>query len=132
LERGDSGLAAVLERHAQMLMAQLPRLSDDIARVRTMIQEELKGGDPSLDHVARKLGNSRRALQRRLAAENLTYAQVLDEVRSTMGRAYLGQRELSIAEVAYLLGFSEQSSFTRAFKRWTGMSPVEFRRASKT
>ncbi len=130
IERGDSGLAAVLERHAQMLLAQLPRVSDEIARVRAAIRGELEGGDPRLDHVARKLGTSRRSLQRRLADENLTYAQVLDDVRSTMARAYLAQRELSIIEVAYLLGFSEQSSFTRAFRRWTGASPAEFRRAS--
>lgn len=130
LERGDSGLVAVLERHAQMLLAQLPRVSDAIGQLRATIQRELEGGDPSLDNVARQLGTSRRSLQRRLADESLTYAQVLDEVRSTMARAYLSQRELSIAEVAYLLGFSEQSSFTRAFRRWTGTSPAEFRRAS--
>jgi AraC-like DNA-binding protein len=132
VERGDSGLAAVLERHAQMLIAQLPQVPDAIASVRAMIQDQLKGGDPSLNNVARKLGTSRRSLQRRLAEENLTYAEVLDEVRSTMARAYLGQPELSIAEVGYLLGFSEQSSFTRAFRRWTGASPIEFRRASTT
>lgn len=132
LERGDSGLAAVLERHAQMLLAQLPQVSDEIGRVRAMIRDELTGGDPSLGNVARKLGTSRRSLQRRLADENLSYAQVLDDVRSSMARAYLGQRELSVAEVAYLLGFSEQSSFTRAFRRWTGVSPAEFRRASTT
>ena len=130
VQRSDSGLTEVLERHAQMLMAQLPRVSDAIARVRAAIQDQLKGGDPSLDNVARSLGTSRRSLQRRLADENLTYARVLDDVRSTMARAYLGQRELSIAEVAYLLGFAEQSSFTRAFRRWTGVSPAEFRRAA--
>jgi AraC-like DNA-binding protein len=130
LQRGDSGLAAILERHAQMLLAELPKVSDDIEQVRAMIREQLEGGDPSLDSVARKLGMSRRSLQRRLTAENVTYAQVLDDVRSTMARAYLGQRDLSIAEIAYLLGFSEQSSFTRAFRRWTAVSPAEFRRAS--
>jgi AraC-like DNA-binding protein len=130
--RGDSGLAAVLEKHAQMLIAELPQVSDSIGEVRAMIRDQLKGGDPSLNNVARKLGTSRRSLQRRLADENLTYAQVLDDVRSTMARAYLGQRALSIAEVGYLLGFSEQSSFTRAFRRWTGASPIEFRRASTT
>lgn len=131
LDRPDSGLAAVLEQHARMLLAQLPRVSDEVERVRAAIRAELRGGDPGLDHVARKLGTSRRSLQRRLADEQLTYAEVLDDVRSTMARAYLAQRALSIAEVAYLLGFSEQSSFTRAFRRWTGTSPAEFRRASQ-
>jgi AraC-like DNA-binding protein len=130
LERGDSGLAEVLERHARMLMDQLPRVSDAVGQVRAAIHDELEGGDPSLDNVARKLGTGRRSLQRRLADEGLTYAEVLDDVRGAMARAYLGQRGLSIAEVAYLLGFSEQSSFTRAFRRWTGTSPAEFRRAS--
>jgi AraC-like DNA-binding protein len=129
--RDDSGLAAVLERHAQMLMAEVPRASDAIERVRATIRQQLAGGDPSLDSVARALGTSRRSLQRRLATEDLTYAQVLDDVRSTMARAYLAEREVSIAEVAYLLGFSEQSSFTRAFRRWTGVAPAEFRRASR-
>jgi AraC-like DNA-binding protein len=130
IDRGDSGLAAVLERHAQMLIAQLPRVSEPVGRVRATIQAQLKGGDPSLANVARSLGTSSRSLQRMLAAEQLTYARVLDDVRSTMARAYLSERVLSIAEVAYLLGFSEQSSFTRAFKRWTGASPAEFRRSS--
>jgi len=132
LQRGDSGLAAVLERHAQMLLAALPQVSDAVGQVRAAIYDELKGGDPSLDHVARRLGCSRRSLQRRLADQGLTYAVVLDEVRSTTARAYLGQRDLSIAEVGYLLGFSEQSSFTRAFRRWTGTTPAEYRRARST
>jgi AraC-like DNA-binding protein len=133
LERADSGLAAVLERHAQMLMAELPQVSPAIARVRTTIQDQLAGGDePNLDRVARVLATSRRSLQRQLAGESLTFAQVVDDVRSTLARAYLGRRELSIAEVAYLLAFSEQSSFTRAFRRWTGMTPVEFRRTGST
>lgn len=130
IARGDSGLAEVLERHARMLMDRLPRVSDAIARVRDAIRAELEGGEPSLERIARRLGTSRRSLQRRLADEDLTYARVLDDVRSTMARAYLGQRELSIAEVAYLLGFSEQSSFTRAFRRWTGVSPAEYRRTA--
>jgi AraC-like DNA-binding protein len=115
-----------------MLLAELPRVSEMIGQLRAAIYAELKGGDPSLGHVARKLGTSRRSLQRKLADEGLTYALVLDDVRSTIARAYLGQRELSIAEIAYLLGFAEQSSLTRAFRRWTGMSPAEFRRASSS
>ncbi len=126
--RGDTGLGQVLERHARMLVDQLPRVSAAVDRIRDAIRDELRGGDPSLDHVAKQLGTSRRSLQRRLADDGLTYAQVLDEIRSTMARAYLAQRELSIAEIAYLLGFSEQSSFTRAFRRWTGAAPAEFRR----
>jgi len=127
--RGDSGLAAVLERHADMLMAQLPSVSAELARVRTTIRAELEHGEPSLDVVARKLGTSRRSLQRKLAAENLTYAEVVDDVRASLARAYLVRPELSIAEVAYLLGFAEQSSFTRAFRRWTGVAPAAFRRS---
>jgi AraC-like DNA-binding protein len=129
--RGDSGLAAVLERHAQMLMSELPRAGDAIGQVRAAIQRELGGGDPSLGRVARALGTSRRALQRRLASEGVMFNDLLDEVRSAVARSHLARRELSVAEVGYLIGFAEQSSFSRAFKRWTGSSPADFRRTAE-
>lgn len=129
--RGDSGLAAVLERHAQMLMSELPRAGDAIGQVRAAIHRELGGGDPSLDRVARALGASGRALQRRLAGEGVMFNDLLDDVRSAVARSHLTRRELSIAEIGHLLGFAEQSSFSRAFKRWTGSSPAEFRRTAE-
>ncbi len=71
---------------------------------------------------------SPRTLQRRLAEEGTTFNSVVDEVRHHSAKLRLADGALTLAEVGYLVGFEEQSSFTRAFKRWTGVSPREYRR----
>jgi AraC-like DNA-binding protein len=71
---------------------------------------------------------SPRTLQRRLRDHGLCYADLLDSTRASAAKNYLSDRGISVAEVAYLLGFSEQSSFNHAFKRWTGQAPNEFRK----
>ena len=76
----------------------------------------------------RRAGDRPRTLQRRLREHGLSYADLLDTTRASAAKTYLGDREISVAEVAYLLGFAEQSSFTHAFKRWTGKAPNEFRK----
>jgi AraC-like DNA-binding protein len=73
------------------------------------------------------MGVSERTLQRRLGEEETNYATVLSEVRQSTAEKYLRKPDVSLSEVAWLLGFAEQSSFTRAFKRWTGQSPGAFR-----
>ncbi len=78
--------------------------------------------------MARRLGQSRRSLQRRLGEAGTTFARLVAEVRRQRAEAFLSGRDVSVAEVSWLLGFSEQSAFTRAFRRWTGRSPTEYRR----
>jgi AraC-like DNA-binding protein len=73
---------------------------------------------------------SPRTLQRRLADEGMLFNDLLDELRLRAAKTYLAQRDIAGAEVAYLLGFAEQSSFNHAFKRWTGRTPTEFRRSA--
>jgi AraC-like DNA-binding protein len=90
----------------------------------------LRDGEPSIEHLAPRLGVSVRSLQRRLREAGTSYKQVLDQVRHDLALRYLTAGELSIGEVAFLLGFSEPSAFHRAFKRWTGSTPGEFRRQS--
>lgn len=123
----DGGLSELLEQHAKMLLDKLPEGTTAVAQVQEAIRKQLRGGDPNLDNVARALGMSSRTLQRRLKDEGLSYATVLDETRANVARSYLDQPEFSLAEVGYLLGFADQSSFTRAFKRWTGSTPGTFR-----
>ena len=72
-------------------------------------------------------GSPALTLYRRLKDEGVTFAEVHDDLRQRMARDYLDARKVSVNETAYLLGFSEASSFVRAFKRWTGMSPTAFR-----
>jgi AraC-like DNA-binding protein len=68
-----------------------------------------------------------RTLQRRLRAEKTGYKQILDDVRRELAVDYVSEPDLSIKEITYMLGFSEPSNFTRAFKRWTGTSPNAYR-----
>ena len=70
---------------------------------------------------------SERTLHRRLAAEGTSFQRLLDDTRRELAQHYLGQRNLSLADIAYLLGFSDQSSFFRAARRWFGSSPRDYR-----
>lgn len=125
----DPALFAVLDAHARMLLDRLPPPAPDIvARVRSTIEQELRGGNPRLESIARQLAMSPRTLQRRLADEGVLFNDLLDDRRLKAAKTYLAQRDVAGAEVAYLLGFAEQSSFNHAFKRWTGRTPTEYRR----
>lgn len=128
---GDPELFAILDAHAKMLLGRLPDDASHAGRVREAIGRELRGGDPGLVSIARRLAMSPRTLQRRLSDEGVVFNDVLDEMRWAAARSYLSQGDIAATEVAYLLGFSSQSSFNRAFKRWSGRTPSEFRRANR-
>jgi AraC-like DNA-binding protein len=87
----------------------------------------LPDGEPTRETVATGLHISSRSLQRRLQDEGTTFHDVLDDVRSNLAERYLGNERISLADVANLLGFSDQSSFTRAANRWFGTSPSKKR-----
>ena len=124
----DPALFSVLETHAKMLLERVPDPDDIVSRVRTAIEAELRGGDPSLESIARTLAMSARTLQRRLRDHGVLFNDVLDELRFRAAKSYLAQKDVAGTEVAYLLGFAEQSSLNRAFRRWAGQTPTEFRR----
>lgn len=125
----DARLFAALDEHAGALLAGTPAGSDDAGRRRAAIAEELPGRGPSLASVARRLRTSSRTLQRRLEAAGTSFAAQVDQVRRERAEAFLRAPDVSIAEVSWLLGFAEQSAFTRAFRRWTGATPTAWRRA---
>jgi AraC-like DNA-binding protein len=125
----DAGLYAYLERHAESLQARLAGSASLAGRVRELLAARLRQGEPDQGAIARALAQSERTLQRRLADEGVSFAGLLDEVRADLGRMYLADRQLAIFEVAFLLGYSEPSPFNRAFRRWTGQSPSEFRQS---
>lgn len=128
--RADPDLFGVLADHARLLGERVPSEPPEVVEVRRAIVDQLKGGDPSLEQVAKKLAMSPRTLQRRLHEHGLRYAELLDSTRAAAAKSYLRDRQISMAEVAYLLGFAEQSSFNRAFKRWTGKAPNEYRKTA--
>jgi AraC-like DNA-binding protein len=130
VKSADATLGILIDRYAEEMLGRLPAAGDIVERVRKVITEVLRDGEPSIESLAPRLGLSVRSLQRRLREAGTTYKQVLDQVRHDLALRYLGAGEMSIGEVAYLLGFSEASAFHRAFKRWTGSTPGEFRRQS--
>jgi AraC-like DNA-binding protein len=129
LVKADPALCAVLDRHAESLLAQFPRQDSFTSRVRQAVCEALNDGEPRLEDISRKLGISTRTFQRKLREEGTCYQDLLDDTRLNLSRRYLQEPELAICEVAYILGFSEPSAFYRAFRRWTGITPKEFRQS---
>jgi len=89
-----------------------------------------RGEKPMLDAVARELAVSTRHLQNKLKEEGSTYRAILDQLRKEIALEYLSKPEVTIYDVAFLLGFSEQSAFNHAFKRWTGSIPTEYQNGS--
>jgi len=83
-----------------------------------------------LAEVARRLAMSTRTLSRKLHDEGTTFAKILDALRAALARRYLADRDLTVSEIAWLLGYQEVSSLTHAFKRWSGMTPRQFRSAT--
>jgi len=124
-------LLSVLEAHASGLLATLPRDPPIVRKVRDVLKARLGEEALSLRQVARELGTSGRALQRALAEVDSSYSHVLAETRMNGARTMLADRDLSIAEIALRLGFSEQSAFTRAYKRWSGVPPAKMRPARR-
>jgi AraC-like DNA-binding protein len=113
----------VLREHADKLLARLESSKSARGSVERELEVNMHDGDVRMTTVARKLGLSRATLFRRLKAEGVTFEQVLDETRHRLAVRYLSDDGLSVGRTSALLGFSEQAAFSRAFKRWTGVSP---------
>jgi AraC-like DNA-binding protein len=115
------------ERRADNLLMRL-RAHDRIAKeISTHVLELLQTGSPGIEDVARRMNCSGRTLQRRLAERNLNYQMLLDNIRKDMAIELLSTTELPITQIATRTGFADDSTFHRAFKRWTGASPGAFR-----
>lgn len=120
------------QHHDQIVRSYLEKLDrDDIVnRVRTQIVRGLGAERFSRDDIARHLHVSTSTLQAKLARRGTSFQALLDGTRHELALGYMGQSRLSITEIAFMLGFSDLSNFIRAFKRWTGKSPTEFKKAS--
>ena len=131
LGHGDPALRQLLEQQAQTLLAVLPKAGDFELRLRQAIVKAIEDGQPNLDQVARTLALSRRTLHRRLQDRGLEFRALLQSARLQLARQYLQQRRLTLTEIALLLGYSEQSAFSRAFRHWSGESPRQYQRRSR-
>jgi AraC-like DNA-binding protein len=127
LRRRDPVLRRVLETQANEILTRLPPRMGIALEVQRTLASRVAGGDARIDTIARHLGMSARSLQRRLSAEGVTYLALVEETRKEAARRYVAGSTLSLAEIAYLVGYSEPASFHRAFKRWYGATPEGFR-----
>lgn len=123
----DANLNQILRAHLDRTLADLPTAHSLIERTRQLIRRELPRGRATAPLIARELSMSRRTLCRRLETEHTTFTTLLDEVRHTLALEHVGQGQLALSEIAFLLGFAQTAGFHRAFKRWTGQTPAEYR-----
>jgi AraC-like DNA-binding protein len=113
----DEWMEELLQRYDKDLMS---------TSVKSYILEHLLLGKVELEQVAEHLNMGLRTLQRKLKAEGKNFNELLDECRHHLATKLVAERKLPLIEVAFMLGFADQSSFTRAFKRWTGISPTRY------
>ncbi len=99
-----------------------------VSQVKSVILEQLSCGKVTEEDVSGLLNMSKRKLQLKLADEGVRFKSLLDDIRSNLAKEYLKEQNLCLSEIAFLLGFSEVSSFSRAFKRWTGVSPGQYKK----
>jgi AraC-like DNA-binding protein len=124
---GDVAVSDFLTAHLESEIGSLENDRSLRAALLRRLTPALSNGVPQASDLARDMGMSERTLYRRLAEEGLTFRDVLTEAQSSLAQDLLRGSGNSIAEIAFLTGFSEQSSFSRAFKRWVGQAPAQFR-----
>ncbi len=130
LPQADAELRALMEARAQRQATELGLHSEPfIAELRRQIAARIPDQVPNMRGVAQALNISSHTLQRRLAQRGSNFKQELDTVRQDLARNWLLAPDISLIEIAFLLGFSQQSAFNRAFKRWCGLSPQAYRQS---
>jgi AraC-like DNA-binding protein len=129
LAQADPALRARMEERAAKLAAERSASDQLISRVRDLVVRDIRDAVPEFEAVAKALELSPRVLKNRLAERNTSYTKIVDDTRRHLALGYIADASLTLVDVAYLCGFSEQSAFNRAFKRWTGVPPGNYRRA---
>jgi AraC-like DNA-binding protein len=124
----NAGWGQVLAQPIRHLFEENSTSSDFIIALRKTLLRLLPSGDMGVDKVAAALNISRRTLQRRLAEQGTQFLQILQELRAELAQQYLADERLSITDIAFLLGYMDQSSFSAAFRGWYGLSPRDFRK----
>lgn len=123
----------LLDLHERFASEQVARLEkkDIVGQVERIVAELLDSGEVTLDAVAERLEMKPRTLRTRLTEADTSFNQVLADFRYRLARQLLATTDESIDEIVYLTGFSEPSTFYRAFKRWSGMTPIEYRKTAQ-
>jgi AraC-like DNA-binding protein len=129
LRQPDPTLLKLMEEQVDAAMAQLPEAGDLAEMTRRVIAHMAPHGMPELEQVAQALQLTPRIYYRRLAEQGLNFRELREAALQQVAELHLRDARLTLSEVGSLLGYSEQSAFSRAFKRWTGVSPLQWRQA---
>ncbi|MFK7842822.1 MAG: AraC family transcriptional regulator ligand-binding domain-containing protein [Sphingorhabdus sp.] len=124
---GDETIAQFFDQHLEQELAKLAEPESLEKRVRLAVAKMLSEGLPTLSLIASSLGMNARTLQRRLSDQEQSFQNLVDQARRELAQQLLRETDYSLAEIAFLTGFAEQSGFTRAFKRWSGKTPRSYR-----
>lgn len=125
---GDEGISRYLLSHLDAELSEIARDATLVGRAKNAIAQALSEGAPKMADIARGLGLSARSLHRRLSEHGMSFQTLTEETRRELAEGLLRNDCHSLSEIAFLTGFSEQSSFTRAFKRWVGKTPASYRK----
>jgi AraC-like DNA-binding protein len=131
LGQADAQVRLMLDAYADRLLGEIQQGHSVLDRARLELSRQLPEVGADLQQIAARLALSPRTLQRRLREAGLSFNQLVDETRQQLVLHYLRDPALELAEIAFLVGFSEPGSLARAFRRWTGQSPGEYRRCLK-
>jgi AraC-like DNA-binding protein len=124
----DEDMRQQAEAQAQLVLRELSSEPEFLRELKTVLSRNLSKGQVSLNEAAETLRLSTRTLQRRLGEHERSFQAVLDEVRRARAEMFLRDPSISLTQIAFLLGYTEQSTFHNAFKRWSGVSPGTYRR----
>lgn len=125
---GDEGISQYLATHLDAELSEIIREPALVTQAKAAIAQALSEGAPKMTEIARGLGLSARSFHRRLSEHGATFQSLTEDTRRDLAEGLLRDESHSLAEIAFLTGFSEQSAFTRAFKRWVGMTPAAYRK----
>lgn len=126
---GDEGISRYLTQHLDAELADFQSAPPLVAKAKDAIAQALNEGGPRMADIAKGLGLSARSFHRRLSEHGLNFQTLTEETRRELAEGLLRDARYSLGDIAFLTGFSEQSSFTRAFKRWFGKTPASYRKS---
>lgn len=129
---GDAGITQYFESHLEAEVSQLANANALDQQVKRLIANTLSEGIPNISSIASELAMSGRTLQRKLSDQGYSFQSLVDESRRELAEQLLKQDQYSLSHIAFLTGFSEQSSFNRAFKRWAGQTPRSYRLSAQS
>jgi AraC-like DNA-binding protein len=123
----DNRLLRTLQGACRRIVGPQPRKEDLVHSIRQFVVDRLSKGAPGLDEVAGHFNMSSKTLERRLADHDARYRELVDGVRCELAKHYLARTDLRLHQIAYALGYAEPAPLARAFKRWTALTPMQYR-----